>query len=277
MSSSVLLHGERQLSVDGTLHLYQITDTHLMAEPGGRLLNVNTDDSLGAVVDLAMQRQPRPNALLITGDMAGDGAVGAYKRLDDALAQLAAPSFWLPGNHDGCTDIGVPSERFTRHITTPHWHIVMLDSQQDDAVGGRLAAAELDALAAAVDDANTTGRHLLVALHHPLLNTGCDWLDEQRVANADACLAELARCQRRVVVVSGHVHQESDVEFRGIRFMTAPSTCIQFAPNQVDFKIDDVAPGYRWLHLHPDGTIDTAVERVTERTFPVDLESNGYL
>jgi Icc protein len=215
--------------------------------------------------------------MLITGDIAGDGAVGAYERMEAGLASFGVLSFWLPGNHDGCAAAAVPEERFTRTIVTPHWLIVMLNSQVEDEVGGRLDAVELDALSAAVDGANAARRHLLVALHHPLHKLGVAWLDPQRVENADAFFTEIGRCQQSAYVISGHVHQESDLVYEGVRYLTTPSTCIQFAPNQVDFKVDDIAPGYRWLDLHPDGSIETAVERVTDRSFPVDLESGGYL
>ncbi len=271
------LHGEQHLDADGTLHLFQITDTHLMAEPGGRLLNVDTDQSLQAVVELAAAREQGPDALLITGDIAGDGAEAAYERMEEALKIFNAPSFWLPGNHDGCASAAVPAERFSRTITTPHWHIVMLNTQVDDEVGGHLAPTELTALSKAVDDANTAHRHLLVAMHHPLHELGCAWLDPQRVDNADAFFAEICRVRKTAVVMGGHVHQESDRTVDGVRYLTAPSTCVQFAPNSFDFKADDIGPGYRWIDLHPDGSITTAVERVTDLTFPVDLDSGGYL
>jgi Icc protein len=41
--------------------------------------------------------------------------------------------------------------------------------------------------------------------------------------------------------------------------MSTPSTCFQFVPGRDDFAIDDRPPGYRWLHLYPDGRIDTRV------------------
>lgn len=277
MSQDCRLRGTVALSVAGSLRLFQISDTHLMESRGGTLLNMDTDDSLQAVVETALKNQPPPHAMLITGDISGDGSANAYQRLEQALEPLAAPSFWLPGNHDGCSEADVPAQRFVRTITTPHWSLVMLNSQVNDEVGGHLAPQQLTELARAVDDANATDRNLLVALHHPLFALGCDWLDPQRVDNADAFLAEIARCQQSSVVISGHVHQESDRTEDGVRYMTVPSTCIQFAPNSADFKVDDQPPGYRWLELHPDGSIETAVERVTNRTFVVDLDSNGYL
>jgi len=270
------LRGSVTLSADGALHLLQITDTHLMAERGGTLLNMDTDDSLQAVVDTAHASGFEPHALLITGDIAGDGAADAYLRLEHAISVFDAPSFWLPGNHDGCHQAQVPAERFSRTINTPHWQLVMLNSQVPGAVGGYLASAELDALSKAVDEANAAGRHLLVALHHPLHPLGCQWLDPQRVRNEAAFSAEIERIKHTALVISGHVHQESDMTVGGVRYLTTPSTCVQFEPGQAQFKAHDIAPGYRWLTLYPDGRFDTAVERVIGRQFVVDLTSGGY-
>jgi len=272
-----LLNGEFTLEGDGTLALLQITDTHLMAQPGGRLLNVDADASLDAVLAVARERQSVPDAILVTGDISGDASANAYGRLADKLADFEAPSFWLPGNHDGCGEANIDQVFFTRFLLSPHWLVVMLNSQVDNEVGGHLAAIELDALARAVDIANGTARHLLVALHHPLWPLGCAWLDPQRVANAEAFATEIHRCRKARVVLSGHVHQASDTSIDGVRYLTTPSTCVQFAPGAEDFKVDTCGPGYRWLSLHPNGHIETGVERVTDQVFPVDLDSGGYL
>lgn len=277
MTDPCPLRGAVTLPATEPLRLLQITDTHLMAEPGGTLLNVDTDASLAAVVDLARERLPA-DALLITGDIAGDGADDAYHRLDRALAPLATPSFWLPGNHDegGHTDPELAA-RFVRSVRFPHWDVVLLNTQVANEVGGHLDADELAALADAVASANDGGRHLLVALHHPLHPLGCDWLDAQRVGNADAFAALLAALAGEALVISGHVHQDSDLVSAGVRYLTTPSTCVQFMPGSRDFQADDRGPGFRWLELRADGSVATGIERVTDIHFPVDLASSGYL
>jgi Icc protein len=78
-------------------------------------------------------------------------------------------------------------------------------------------------------------------------------------------------------VLWGHVHQEVDYLRNGLRMLATPSTCIQFAGNSDDFKVDDLPPGLRHLQLQPDGSINTQVHRVTDRSFTVDLASSGYL
>jgi Icc protein len=61
----------------------------------------------------------------------------------------------------------------------------------------------------------------------------------------------------------GHVHQASDHERNGVTLFITPSTCAQFLPNSDVFKMDTRPPGYRWLNLMPDGSIETEVVWLT--------------
>ena len=63
-------------------------------------------------------------------------------------------------------------------------------------------------------------------------------------------------------MVWGHVHQAFDGMREGVMLMGTPSTCVQFEPGSTKFTLDERPPGYRWLHLYPDGRIDTRVEWV---------------
>ena len=74
------LSGETALTTPGSARILQLSDTHLMAESGGRLVGIDTDQSLAAVCRL-IAKQERVDALLITGDLAGDESEKAYERL----------------------------------------------------------------------------------------------------------------------------------------------------------------------------------------------------
>ncbi len=162
-------------------------------------------------------------------------------------------------------------------IETPHWLVVMLDSQVPGQVGGELGADQLARLSECLELARQQSRHALVCLHHQPIPVGCAWLDDQMVADADALFTFLDRQDTVKGVVWGHVHQALDRDRNGVSLMASPSTCVQFAPGQIDFKADTAAPGYRWLSLHPDGRIETGISRVTDVVFDVDTESGGYL
>ena len=270
------LSGVATLETAASSRVVQLSDTHLMREPGGQLVGIDTDRSLAAVCRLVAAQGPI-DALLLTGDLSGDEAEEAYGRLDEALAPLGVPSFWLPGNHDAVWSDDHPlKSHFKRTVQLPHWDILLLNTQHSGVVAGRLADPEIQALEQAVDHAQTTGRPLLVATHHPLMPVGSAWLDETCAENAQLALERLAPLSKMAVVISGHVHQDSAQMYQGVQCLTAPSTCIQFAPNSEDFQVDAQAPGCRMLTLHESGAWETTVLRVTDETFAVDLNSPGY-
>ena len=152
----------------------------------------------------------------------------------------------------------------------------MLDSQVPGEVGGELGPLELSLLEEALQAAAEADLFTLVCLHHQPVKIGCQWLDQQMVADAADFFAVLERFPGVRGVLWGHVHQQIDRRRGQIQLMASPSTCVQFAPDSVDFKADPAPPGYRWLDLDEDGTLHTGVSRVSGVTFNVDLESGGY-
>ena len=102
------------------------------------------------------------------------------------------------------------------------------------------------------------------------------WLDKIGLHNNHDLLDIIAKHPNVRCVLWGHVHQDSDRLINGVRYISSPSTCIQFKPYSTEFAIDDLAPGYRWLDLNIDGSIETGVERVNEVAFSVDINGTGY-
>ena len=263
---------------DDVVQLVQLTDTHLCESFGGTLLGMDTDHSLQAVIALVQRERPKIDLLLGTGDLADGGAGSAYDRLEGYFGQLTVANYWLPGNHDSLPRMrAADPARLCREIRVAGWSILLLDSQVAGEVEGGLGAEELQFLESALAAAADGCLHSLVCMHHPVVPVGCDWLDQQRVADAEAFFAILDRFSGVKAVLWGHVHQECDLLRGGVRLLGAPSTCVQFAANSEDFKADNTPPGYRWFELHPDGNLVTGVSRDNETAFKVDLDSGGYL
>ena len=264
----------------GVVRLVQITDCHLGAQEGEKLVGMDTDASLDHVLTLLGEEQTQADLLLATGDLSNHGTTSAYTRLDKKLAALPMPNAWLAGNHDS-RDLmaqSVGEARLPRAITAANWLIIMLDSTVPGQVGGELGAAEL-LRAEHLLNSCPEAEHVMICLHHQPVAIGCSWLDEQQVADNDEFIALLTKEPRLRAVVWGHVHQDfrgSDARLPDVALLSAPSTCIQFAPNSADFKLDTCAPGYRWFELHPDGRIDTDVSRVKGIDLAVDFDSQGY-
>jgi Icc protein len=276
MTNSALLIGDVTLS-DSPEHmtLVQVTDTHLTGDSDGTLLGMNTERSARQVIDAALTSQ-HPDCVLVTGDIAADGQAAAYEQLK-GFFNHRVPTLWLPGNHD---DVRAQKDAYRDHlkrrIVGRHWDVLMLETQVAGKVGGYFSSAELEALQRAVADAAAGDKSLLIATHHPLRALQSTWLDEQAVSNASAALTIMQTLSDRVVVVSGHVHQESDAVVQGVRMLTTPSTCIQFAPQSHDFALDDKQPGYRRIVLQPNGQIETQVIRICDEENRPLSGSSGY-
>ena len=259
------------------LHLLQITDPHLQANEHGELLGIRTRESLQAVIEHAQANHPRPDAVLATGDISQDGSLSSYHFFTDRIATLGAPVYWIPGNHDQRTamhSVMAANGADARSPQLGNWQLVMLDSLVEGQVPGRLADTELqhleDTLAAQPE------RPALVCVHHHPVDISAQWMNAIGLQNRDALFAVLKRHPQVQALVFGHVHQEVDGEAQGLRVLATPSTCVQFAPDVTGFTVDTRAPGYRWLRLYPDGTLETGVERVAEGRFIANPDSQGY-
>ncbi len=262
-----------------TVRIVQLTDTHLKAYEGGKLLGLDTDYSLQAVIKLVAEEYPEPDLILGTGDLADSGAQDAYARLVGYFDQLTTEHYWLPGNHDlrdAMAEVG-GAKRLPGELRVGAWQIVLLDSQIPGEVGGHLGAPELRRLEACLEAGQAEGLYSLVCLHHQPVPVGCEWLDQQMVSDAKAFFELLGRYPLVRSVLWGHVHQELDQQCNDLRLLCTPSTCVQFLPQQVDFAVDTRAPGYRWLELAPDGSLNTGVSRAESQIFPVDRDAGGYL
>lgn len=260
------------------INVLQITDMHLFADSDGSLLGLNTEQSLRAVIRAALAGKPSPDLVLATGDLVHDGTPAAYRRVFGHLERLGLPVYCLAGNHDEAATLQhtLDSSRlhYVPHLQQGNWLFIFLDSTLAGSEGGHLdrqALESLDRQLAAAPD-----RHALVCLHHQPVPMGSRWLDTMAVDNADELFAVIDRHPQVRGILWGHVHQTFDRMRRDVRLMATPSTCIQFLPGSDDFALDTAAPGYRWLSLHPDGRIETGVERLSEMPGSVDLASAGY-
>ncbi len=270
---------ERGLSSAGVLKVIQVTDSHLFATEDGRLLGMNTRNSLGMVVDLISAEYSDFDILLATGDLSQDHSPESYRAFEAALTPLSAPeTFWYPGNHDHVPTmqgvLGADSPVMTRVVRRGAWQLVLLDSTIPGKVPGHLGAAELEILDQAL--AEKPGLHSLVCFHHQPVPVHCKWLDTQMIKDATALFEVLDRHDNVRGVLWGHVHQEVDRERNGVRLLATPSTCVQFAPGSEDFGVDDEPPGFRWLTLQADGSIETGVVRVPPFDFEIDYSVKGY-
>ncbi len=258
------------------LRIAQITDPHLFAESNECLLGVRTTDSFMALVNQLQQLNPRPDLLLLTGDLSQDGSVASYKRLQTLLCPLGIPVYWLPGNHD-CVEAMAESLNHSlfqsdKSFQRGGWQFILLNSQDPGRVEGRLSPESLQWLDRELSHSNAP---TLVSLHHPPFAVNSNWLDTSILQNTPEFLAVLDRHPQVKLVVFGHIHQEYEQTRNGITFLGTPSTCIQFEPESTNFALGHQQPGFRMIHLYANGQWDSQIQRV-EFSCTLDLAATGY-
>lgn len=261
-----------------TQRLLQISDPHIFANPEGELLGQRTRLTLEEVLRLARVGYGDANRVLLTGDLTQDASPAAYHYLAQLCGRLGLPCHALPGNHDNpeemARSLSAGPIDMPHHIDCGPWRLILLDSTLTGMESGHLADDPLQWLASAL-----AARHqapTLVVLHHPPVPVGSAWLDEIGLDNPGDLFAVLDHHPQVRGIIFGHIHQAFSADRKGVALLGAPSTCIQFLPESQGFALDPATPGFRWLELHPDGRIDTGVERIAAYPDPLDLSGAGY-
>ena len=161
-----------------------------------------------------------------------------------------------------------------RLVELGEWLLVLLDSSVPGQVYGQLAASELDFLEHVLE--SHPDKHIIVSLHHQVVPVGSEWIDQYVVRNSDALFTLVDEYPQVRLIVWGHVHQDFEMQRKGVTLVATPSTCVQFKPQCDDFTVDTQMPGYRWFELNDDGTFATGIARVTDKQYVIDYKSAGY-
>ena len=242
----------------------QLTDTHI--KPAGRLAyrRVDTETCLRRAVAHVAGLEPRPDVVLITGDLVDAGHPEEYALLRSILEDLPKPYYLIPGNHDerralasGFRDHAyLPRDsEFLQYVIDGHeLRLIGLDTIIPGQPGGEMCArrtAWLDARLAEAPD-----RPTLLFMHHPPFRTGIEHMDAMRLADEDRFAALVRRHPQVVRVLCGHVHRAIQAPFAGTTASIAPSTAHQVAldlrpQGPSAFMLEP--PGFQ-LHLYEEGT-----------------------
>jgi len=204
--------------------------------PGGRLFGgYDPEAALTATLARVAGLAPRPDIVLLTGDLTENGTAAEYANLRRLLAGFELPLAAIPGNHDrraafaeGLAGTGVA-------IGTLPWlnlvvegsglRLIGLDTLAGDGEPwGELCEGRLDWLAARL--AEVPDRPVLVFMHHPPFATGIGFMDEIACLDGGAMAGIVARHGRVLRVTCGHVHRPVTLAWAG----TVAGICPSVAP-----------------------------------------------
>lgn len=204
----------------------QITDIHLGFEPANpaEFDRRRLDRTIEALLSMALA----PDALIVSGDLADRGEAESYRRLREALGACPFPVLPCVGNHDLRVAFREAFPRtptidgFVQYVVED-WplRVVVIDTLQEGRHGGAFCARRAKWL----DDrlAEAPGRPTLLALHHPPVPTGIDWMTTGPAEPWALRLAAVVSRHRQVVAaVAGHLHRPMVAPWAGTTLIVCP-------------------------------------------------------
>jgi Icc protein len=235
----------------------QISDLHIKAPGALAYGKVDTAKALERCVATLNAFQPRPDLVVISGDLADTPTPEEYDHLKRLLAPLEIPFIGIPGNHDSRDMMrgafpeqayAAPSGALNQIRSAGGLDLVLLDSSVAGKPHGELEAETLQWLDETL--ASSSNRPALLFLHHPPFRTGIAHMDVQDLFNANALAPIVQRHPRVRLVAAGHVHRATLTLFAGVPATICP------APNHaVDLDLGELRePSFRVeppaFHLH---------------------------
>ncbi|MGI4985164.1 MAG: phosphodiesterase [Janthinobacterium lividum] len=222
--------------------LIQITDLHIKRPGALAYGEVDSAAFLRRAIARLNTLSPRPDAVVITGDLVDSGNLDEYLHLASLLDVLELPCHLLVGNHDAREslrqvfgEVAGGGDFIQYSVDIGALRLIALDSLDAGCSGGTLCAARLAWLAEALEDARE--RPVIVALHHPPFRTGIGHmdralLDERSSAALAALIARYPNVER---LIAGHLHREIHRRFAGTLASTAGSVahqvCLDLRPD----------------------------------------------
>ena len=245
----------------------QISDFHVGRAGSAIEADAHTSEALSRAVDHINKLEPRPDAVLCTGDLVDAGSAEEYQRLRVILDRLVPPAYVIPGNHDdrdelrtAFSDHGyLPVTGFLHYVVDiGPLRIIALDTLIPGAAAGLLCADRLAWLDARLAEA--PDRPTLVIQHHPPFRTGIPFMDAMSLDGMEPELAILRRHPQVERVLCGHLHRSIVRRVATTIAMTCPSTTLHV-------ELELRAQGGRFalvpeppsclLHLHANGELVT--------------------
>jgi 3',5'-cyclic AMP phosphodiesterase CpdA len=219
--------------------LAQISDLHITAQGTLAYGRVDTAAFLARAIGVLNALDPRPDAVLVTGDLVDAGGIDEYRHLRTLLDTLAIPWRVMVGNHDDRANLrAVFGDRpelaghdgFVQYaFDVGEVRVIALDTLDPGSGAGRLCATRLAWLEAQLDASGQ--QPVVIGMHHPPVACGIGFMDDIRLAPDDSrALDALVRRHSNVErIVCGHVHRAVGVRFGGTLAWCVPSTAHQVA------------------------------------------------
>lgn len=195
--------------------LVQITDTHV-THPGTLLYGqVDTPENLRDTVTEINRIRPRPDLVIVTGDLVETPDKESYEHFKQLMFPLRVPLYVLPGNHDDPAMMRelfadtpwfpADDDTFQYAVETAEFRLLALNSH---AIGSELPELDGDHLDWLRRELPKSDKPTLLAVHHPPMVTGIEFIDMGGTEWFEGLREVLEEIDHVDLVICGHCHTD---------------------------------------------------------------------
>ncbi len=240
-----------------------ISDSHIAKRNKKAYGVAPTDENLTQCIEHINQFIPKPDLVLITGDITYSGSLEEAEYAASLLDKLQYPYYIVPGNHDDRSTLWsvfkkhacpCKSKEFINYVLEGYEiRLIGMDSTIPASPGGEICKKRITWLEKQL--AKEGEKATVIFMHHPPAKCGVLETDEDGFIGADRLGNVIAKHRNIKAILSGHIHLVTHLGWCGTVISTAPSMGLQLVLDLTltqpsEFTLE--APGYRLHYFTPE-------------------------
>ena len=255
--------------------IVQLSDLHIAGWDRKAYGVAPTAENLALCVEHINQLIPKPDLVLITGDITCDGLAEEAECAASLLAKLHYPYFIVPGNHDDRSTLWsvfhehacpCKGKDFINYVVEGYdIRLIAMDSSIPGAPGGEMCIKRIDWLEKQLSAESK--KPTIIFMHHPPVKFGVLETDTDGFIGTDRLGTVIAKYSNIKALLCGHVHLASHTGWCGTVISTAPSMGLELLLDLTLKRPSEFAltpPGYLLHYFTPEKNLVSHIISVTD-------------
>jgi 3',5'-cyclic AMP phosphodiesterase CpdA len=267
--------------------IVQISDTHIAGWNKKAYGIAPVARNLSDCVEHINQLIPKPDLVLVTGDITNAGLKEEFEQAASLLNKLDAPYYVIPGNHDDRSNllsvfggIACPLTGFYKNqgfinyvIDDFDIRLIAMDSTVIDEPGGEICEIRSAWLDKRLEE--ELEKPTILFMHHPPVKLGVIESNVDGFIGSERLGAIVGKYTNIERILCGHIHLPAFVRWHGTIVSTAPSMGMQL---DLDITMEHPSrfhlepPAYQLHHWTADNNLvsHTVNVKTIEKTYPFE-------